>query len=175
MKSKQVKHEEVESLRSELQRCPHLFLTTFDKLTVTQDFELRKSVRAVGGRYRVIKNTLAELAAEGTPAASLLKGLTGMNSLVYTDGDPVALAKALTRYAKENPVLTFKAGMIEGRVIDAGAIQQLAELPPREELLARLLFLIQAPAQRVVTALQAVGRNLAVVLDQGVKEQKFRA
>jgi len=87
----------------------------------------------------------------------------------------VALAKALTRYAKENPVLTFKAGMIEGRVIDAGAIQQLAELPPREELLARLLFLIQAPAQRVVTALQAVGRNLAVVLDQGVKEQKFRA
>jgi len=142
---------------------------------VTQDFELRKSVRAVGGRYRVIKNTLAELAAEGTPAASLLKGLTGMNSLVYTDGDPVALAKALTRYAKENPVLTFKAGMIEGRVIDAGAIQQLAELPPREELLARLLFLIQAPAQRVVTALQAVGRNLAVVLDQGVKEQKFRA
>jgi large subunit ribosomal protein L10 len=175
MKNKQAKQEEVESLRRELQRCPHVFLTAFDKLTVAQDFELRKAVRAAGGRYRVIKNTLAERAAEGTPAASLLKGLTGMNSLAYTDGDPVALARALTQYAKENPVLTFKAGMVEGRVIDVSAIQQLAELPPREELMAKLLFLIQAPAQRLVTALQAVGRNLAVVLDQGVKEQKFRA
>ncbi len=175
MKTKQIKRQEVEELRRELQRCPHVFLTTFDKLTVAQDFELRKAVRSAGGRYRVIKNTLAERAAEGTPAAPLLKGLTGMNSLAYTDGDPVALAKALTKYAKENPVLTFKAGMVEGRVIDVGAIQQLAELPPREELLAKLLFLIQAPAQRVATAIQAVGRNLAVVLDQAVKEEKFRA
>ncbi len=175
MKTRQIKRQEVEELRRELERGPHLFVATFEKLTVMQDFELRKAVRSAGGRYRVIKNTLAELAAEGTPAAPVLRGLSGMNSLAYTEGDPVALAKALTRYARENPVLTFKAGMVEGRVIDTGAIQQLAEMPPREELLAKVLFLIQSPAQRVAMAIQAVGRNLAVVLDQAVKEEKFRA
>ncbi len=175
MKKRADKKQEVEDLRRELERTPHLFVTSFEKLTVTQDFELRKAVRAAGGCYRVIKNRLAELAAEGTPAAPLLKGLTGMTSLAYTSGDPVALAKALTTYAKNNPVLTFKAGMVQGRVIDIGSIQELANLPPREELFAKLLFLIQAPAQRLASAINAVSRNLAVVLDQGVQQGKFKA
>lgn len=174
MKTRAVKQKEVEELRRELERAEHLFVTGFEKLTVAQDFELRKAVRNAGGRYRVIKNRLAERAAEGTPAAALLKGLTGMNSLAWTQGDPVALAKALTSYAKDNPVLTFKAGMVQGRVIDVGAIQELATLPSREELLGKLLYLIQAPAQRLAAAINAVGRNLAVVLDQAVQQGKFQ-
>lgn len=174
MKKRADKKQEVEDLRRELERTPHLFVTSFEKLTVLQDFELRKAVRAAGGCYRVIKNSLAELAAEGTPAYPLLKGLTGMTSLAYTLGDPVALAKALTAYAKNNPALSFKAGMVQGRAIDIGSIQELANLPPREEVLAKLLFLIQAPAQRLVSALSAAARNLAVVIDQGVQQEKFK-
>ena len=149
-------------------------MTGYEKLTVGQDFELRKTIRGAGGNYKVIKNSIAEKAAEGTPAGELLKDLKGMCSLAYTSGDPVALAKALTAYAKTNPSFTFKAGMVEGRVVDIAGIQALATLPPKEEIFAKLLYLINAPAQRLVTAMNAVGRNLAVVVDQGVKENKFQ-
>jgi large subunit ribosomal protein L10 len=144
-------------------------------MRVDQDFELRKTIRGAGGKYRVVKNNLAEKASEGMPAEQVLKGLRGMTSLAYTEGDPVALAKALTAYAKANPAFTFKAGLVEGRAIDIKAINDLATMPSKEEIFAKLLFLIQAPAQRLVTAMNAVGRNLAVVVDQGVKENKFSA
>jgi large subunit ribosomal protein L10 len=85
------------------------------------------------------------------------------------------LAKALTVYAKANPSFTFKAGMVEGRVIDISGIQSLATLPSKEEIFSKLLYLINAPAQRLVSAMNGVGRNLAVVVDQGVKESKFSA
>jgi large subunit ribosomal protein L10 len=98
-----------------------------------------------------------------------------MTSLAYTSGDPVALAKALTAYAKANPTFTFKAGVVEGRVIEVKAISDLASMPAKEEIFAKLLFLINAPAQRLATAINAVGRNLAVVVNQGVKENKFKA
>jgi len=175
MKKRSDKHKEVEALRRELERNRHLFVAGYEKLTVAQDFELRKAVRGAGGCYRVIKNSLAAKAAEGLPAAGLLSGLAGMTSLVYTAADPVALARALTSYAKNNPAFTFKAGMVEGRAIDVASIQQLASLPAREELLAKVLFLIQAPAQRLVSALSGVGRNLAVVIGQGVKDDKFQS
>jgi large subunit ribosomal protein L10 len=99
--------------------------------------------------------------------------LAGMTSMAYTMKDPVALAKALTAYAKTNPTFTFKAGLVEGRVIEVKSIQDLASMPSREEIFAKVLFLIQAPAQRLVTAINGVGRNLAVVVNQGVKEGKF--
>jgi large subunit ribosomal protein L10 len=86
----------------------------------------------------------------------------------------VALAKALTVYAKANPAFTFKAGMVEGRVVDVTGISQLATLPSKEEIFAKLLWVINAPAQQLVTAMNGVGRNLAVVVDQGVKENKFQ-
>lgn len=174
MKKKADKIKDVERLRKDLGKAPHLFVAGFEKLTVAQDFELRKSVRGAGGRYRVIKNNLAAKATEGTPAEPLMKGLAGMTSIAYTQGDPVALAKALTTYAKANPSLTFKAGMVEGRAIEVRSIQELASMPSREELLAKVLFLIQAPAQRLAAAINALGRNLAVVIDQGVKENKFQ-
>jgi large subunit ribosomal protein L10 len=173
MKKREDKRKDVDSLHGELGRIEHLFVAGFEKLKVDQDFELRKAVRGAGGRYRVVKNNLAEKAAEGTKTQDLLRGLVGMTSLAYTERDPVALAKALTGYAKNNPSFTFKAGMVEGRAIDIRTINELASLPSREEMLSKLLFLIQAPAQRLVSALGAVGRNLAVTIDQGCKENKF--
>ena len=175
MKSKDDKQKDIDALRQDLEKSKNLFVTGYEKLRVDQDFELRKAVRGAGGKYRVIKNNLAEKASEGTAAEAVLKGLRGMTSMAYTTKDPVALAKALTTYAKANPTFTFKAGLVEGRVIDIKAINELANMPSKEEILAKLLFLINAPAQRLVTVMNAVGRNLAVVVDQGVKENKFKA
>lgn len=175
MKNKDDKKKDIDALRQDLEKSKNLFVTGYEKLRVSQDFELRKVVRGAKGKYRVVKNSLAEVASEGTPAGQVLKNLRGMTSVAYTFDDPVALAKALTTYAKTNPSFTFKAGVVEGRVIDVKAIQDLASMPPREEILAKLLYLINAPAQRLVTAIGAVGRNLAVVVDQGVKENKFQA
>jgi large subunit ribosomal protein L10 len=174
MKKKEDKKKDIDSLRRDLERLNNLFVTGYEKLRVDQDFELRKVVRGAGGKYRVVKNNLAEKASEGTPAAQVLQNLRGMTSLAYTTSDPVALAKALTVYAKANPTFTFKAGVVEGRVIDVRAINDLASMPSKEEIFAKLLYLINAPAQRLVTAVNAVGRNLAVVVDQGVKENKFQ-
>jgi large subunit ribosomal protein L10 len=173
MKNKPEKQKDLDKLREELAKASNVFLTGYEKLTVSQDFELRKTVRGAGANYKVIKNRIAEKAAEGTPAGDLLKDLKGMCSLAYTSGDPVALAKALTAYAKTNPSFTFKAGLVEGRVVDIGGISELATLPSKDEIFSKLLYLINAPAQRLVTAINGVGRNLAVVVDQGVKENKF--
>jgi large subunit ribosomal protein L10 len=173
MKKKADKQKDLDALREALAKNPHVFMTGYEKLTVAQDFDLRKMVRAAGAKYRVVKNNLIEKASEGTPAADLVKDLRGMTSMAYTAGDPVALAKALSAYAKANPSFTFKAGMVEGRVVDIKTIQEIASMPSREGLLAKVLYLIQAPGQRLVTAIHAVGRDLAVVIDQGIKENKF--
>ncbi len=175
MKKKEDKKKDLDRLRQELTRSRNLFVTGYEKLRVDQAFELRKTIRQAGGKYRVIKNNLAEIAAEGTAARDVLKDLKGMTSMAYTEGDPVQLAKALTAYAKANPSFTFKAGMVEGRAIDIAAINDLATMPSKETILAKLLFLINAPAQRLVTAMNAVARNLAVVLDQGCQENKFKS
>jgi len=169
MKNRDDKQKDLEALRKDLERVRNLFVTGFEKLTVSQDFQLRKAVRGAGGTYRVIKNNIAEKASEGTPSEAVLKDLKGMCSLAYTTTDPVALAKALTVYAKANPAFTFRAGVVEGRAIDVKSITDLANMPSKEEILSKLLFLINAPAQRLLTTMNAVGRNLAVVVDQGVK------
>jgi large subunit ribosomal protein L10 len=175
MKKKADKKSDIESLRKDLTGTANVFVTSYGRLSVGQDFELRKAVRGAGGKYRVVKNTLAEKASDGLPAGPALTGLKGMTSLAYTASDPVVLAKALTAYAKANPAFTFKAGVVEGRVIEVGAIAELASLPSKEEVFARLLGTIQAPAQRLAATINAVGRNLASVVDQGVKENKFAA
>ena len=173
MKKKSDKEKDLEALKKDFEAAQNIFLAGFAKLTVQQDFELRKTVRGAGGHYKVVKNNLAEKASQGTPAEDLMSKLVGMTSMAYTSKDPVALAKALTAYAKVNPAFTFKAGLVEGRAIDIKSIQELASLPAREEILAKVLFLIQASAQGLVTTLGGVGRNLAVVLDQAAKENKF--
>jgi len=168
------KKEQVEALSADLQKVSNIVVATYTKITVAQDFELRKALRGSGAKYRVIKNTLAELAAKGTRVEEALKGLAGVTSIAYTEGDPVAMAKVLTKYAKDNPEFTFKAGMVEGRVITVKEISALASMPSKEELIAKLLFLMNSPAQRLVTVMNAVGRDLAVVVDQGVQQNKFK-
>lgn len=174
MKNKNDKKKDLEDLKKNIEENKNIFVTSFEKLTVSQDFQLRKAIRDAGGEYRVVKNNLAAKASEGTPAKDLLGDLRGMTSLAYTAKDPVALAKALTKYSKDNAAFTFKAGMVEGRVIDIKAINDLAAMPPKEEIYAKLLFLINASATRLVTSINGVGRNLAVVLDQAGKENKFK-
>lgn len=173
MKKRADKRKDGEKLRERVLKAPHLFVAGFEKLTVSQDYDLRKTIRGAGGDYEVVKNTVAAKASEGTPAAPVLSNLRGMTSVAFTNGDPVALAKALTAYAKTNANFTFKAGMVEGRVIDVKAIQELATMPPREEIIAKLLYMINAPAQRLLTAINGTGRNVAAVIDQGVQEGKF--
>src|SRR5207302_5934241 len=169
MKNKDDKQKDLEALRNDLGKVKNLFVTGYEKLKVGQDFELRKAIRGAGGKYRVIKNNLAALAGEGTPSEAVLKDLKGMTSVAYTVQDPVALAKALTAYAKANPSFTFKAGIVEGRAIDVKEINDLATMPSKEEIFAKLLYLINAPAQRLAMTVNAVGRTLAVGVDQGVK------
>jgi large subunit ribosomal protein L10 len=174
MKDKNEKKKDLADLKKALDESKNIFVTSYEKMTVSQDFQLRKTVRDAGGSYRVVKNNIAAKASEGTVAGDLLGQLRGMTSLAYTASDPVALAKALTKYSKENAAFTFKAGIVEGRVIDIKAIGDLASMPPKEEIFAKLLYLINANATRLVSAMSGVGRNLAVVLDQAAKENKFQ-
>jgi len=169
------KKEQVEKLSGELKGVSNAVVATYSKMTVAQDYELRKALRGAGAKYQVVKNTLAELAGKGTKIEEGLKNLTGVTSIAYTTGDPVAMAKALTKYAKDTPEFTFKVGVVEGRVISIKEIEALASMPSKEEIHSKLLFLINAPAQRLVTVMNAVGRDVSVVLGQAVEKGKFGA
>jgi large subunit ribosomal protein L10 len=173
MKKKAEKKTQAEELRTQLASVSTVILSTFQGITVEQDTKLRRSVEAAGGHYQVLKNTLAERAAQGTPAEGLLKNLKGTNSIAFTKTDPVALAKVLTKIAKDTPAYQFRAGVVEGRVISIQEINQLALLPSKEELISKVMFLLNAPAQRIATALAALPRNLAVVTSEAVKANKF--
>ncbi|MGC2416354.1 MAG: 50S ribosomal protein L10, partial [Candidatus Acidiferrales bacterium] len=152
MKKKAEKIEKGEQLRSQLANVSTVILSTFQGITVEQDTQLRRAVEAAGGHYEVVKNTVAERAAAGTPTEGLLKDLKGTNSIAYTATDPVSLAKILTKVAKDVPAFRFRAGWVEGRVISIQEIGQLALLPSKEELISKIMFLLNAPAQRIATA-----------------------
>jgi large subunit ribosomal protein L10 len=172
VKKRSEKRQEVDNLKSDLANVSTVILTTFQGITVAQDTQLRRAVQSSGGKYRVVKNTLAEIAGAGTAAEGLLKGLTGTNSISYSI-DPVALAKTLTKIAKDVPAFKFKAGIVEGRVLSISEIQQLASLPSKEELIGKIMFLLQASARRTATAVAGINRNLAVVVQEAVKAEKF--
>ena len=165
---------QVETLALELKEVSNGFIAEYGKLTVAQDDELRRSIRGAGAKYRVVKNTLVKRATEGTAFEEVAKALKGRSSIAYTQGDVVALAKALTKYAKDHPELSFKAGVVEGKAVDVRQLEALANLPSKDELYSKLLYLLNAPATRLVSALSGVGRKVAVVIDQGVKENKFQ-
>ena len=169
------KAEKVQALASELEGSTSAIVGTFAKLTVEHDFVLLQKVREAGGRYRVLKNKLAARAGQGTKIEAALQGLKGVSSVAYTSGDPVALAKVLTDWVKDNAEFTFKLGIIDGKVINVEEVQALATMPGKEEIFAKLLFLINAPAQRLVTVMNATGRDLAVVVNQAVEQNKFAA
>ena len=173
MKKRSEKQADLDKLKSELARVSTVILTTFQGIKVDEDTKLRRAVQAAGGKYKVVKNTLAERAGAGTPAENLLKNLTGTNSIAYTEADPVALAKAITKIAKDVPAFQFKAGVVEGRVVSIADIRQLANLPSKEELISKIMFLLNAPAQRIAVALNALPRNLAVTVNEAIKANKF--
>ena len=167
------KTEKVKMLASELEHSTSAIIGTFKALTASKDFDLRKTVRAAGGSYHVVKNKLAARSAQGTKIEAALQGLKGVSSVAYTSGDPVALAKALSTWVKDNAEFTFKLGIVDGKVITVEEIKALATMPGKEELFSKLLFLIQSPAQRLATVINATGRDLAVVINQGVEKGKF--
>jgi large subunit ribosomal protein L10 len=173
MKKRSEKQQDLDKLKTELAKVSTVILSTFQGISVENDTKLRRAVQAAGGKYKVVKNTLAERAGAGTAAESLLKNLSGTNSIAYTQTDAVALAKALTKIAKDVPAFQFKAGVVEGRVINISEIQQLANLPSKEELFSKIMFLLNAPAQRIATALNALPRNLAVTVNEAIKANKF--
>ena len=173
--SKAKKTEKVQLLARELESSTTAIIGTFSKLTVAKDYALRKAIREAGGKYRVVKNKLAAVSGQGTQVEGALKGLKGVNSVAFTSGDPVALAKAFAKWASDNAEFQFKLGIVDGELLTAEQVKALATMPGKEELFAKLLFLINAPAQRLATVINATGRDMAVVLGQGVEKEKFAA
>jgi large subunit ribosomal protein L10 len=173
--SKAKKQEKVQLLAKELETSTTAIIGTFKALTVSKDFELRKVIREAGGKYRVVKNKLAAVSSQGTQVEAALKGLKGVNSVAFTAGDPVALAKVFAKWAGENAEFQFKLGIVDGKLLNVEDVKALATMPGKEEIFAKLLFLINAPAQRLATVINATGRDLAVVLNQGVEKEKFTA
>jgi large subunit ribosomal protein L10 len=160
------KQELIETYREGPAAAPHAFLLSFKGVTVPQVTELRNRIRKAGGEYLVVKNTLALRAVEGGALAALAEHFQGPTAIAYTAGDPVALAKALTDFVKEAPTIEFKAALVEGRAVAAAQVRDIASLPSREELIAKLLFLLQSPIVRFVRVLAAVPQQLVTVLDQ---------
>lgn len=171
--TKAQKDKKVAALAVDLKNSTSAIVGTFTGLTASKDFALRQAVRNAGGSYHVVKNKLAAKSSEGTKVEQALQGLKGVSAVAYTSGDPVALAKALSTWVKDNAEFTFKLGIVDGKVITVSEIGDLANLPGKEELFSKLLFLIQSPAQRLATVINATGRDLAVVLNQGVEKEKF--
>ena len=173
--SRATKAKKVAVLTKELETSTSAIIGTFTGLTASKDFDLRKTVRAAGGSYHVVKNKLAAKASQGSKIEAALQGLKGVSAVAYTSGDPVVLAKALSTWVKDNAEFTFKLGIVDGEVLNVQQITELATMPGKEELFSKLLFLIQSPAQRLATVINATGRDLAVVINQAVEKEKFSA
>lgn len=160
------KAEQIEQLGAGLTKSSNAILFAFAGLKVPEVTELRRQVRATKSHYVVVKNTLALRAAKGTALEALSDHFVGATAVVFNDDNPVALAKVLTAFAKTNPNLVFKAALVEGKAIKADQIKSIAEMPSREELVSKLLFLMQSPLRRLVTVLNGPIRNLAGVVAQ---------
>jgi large subunit ribosomal protein L10 len=172
MKTREQKQKNLEALAQQFQAASAGMLVGFTKLTVAKDQELRRRLAEAGASYSVVKNTLARKAAEGTPFEGAAEHFKGVTALALAEGDPVELSKAISKFVKDNPeVFTFKAGVVEGRVVALRDVEALATLPSKEVMISKIMFLINAQAQRLATVINAVPRNLAVVFGQ-VAEQK---
>ncbi|MDQ3651587.1 MAG: 50S ribosomal protein L10 [Acidobacteriota bacterium] len=172
MKTREQKQKDLEALTQQFQEASSGMLIGFKKLTVPKDQELRDRLREAGARYTVVKNTLARRASAGTPFEQAAEHFKGVTAIALSSSDPVDLSKAISKFAKDNPdVFTFKAGIVEGRVMALKDVESIATLPSKEVLISKVMFLINCQAQRLVTVLSAVPRNLAVVIKQ-IGEQK---
>ncbi|PYS21629.1 MAG: 50S ribosomal protein L10 [Acidobacteria bacterium] len=172
MKTKAQKQTDLDALAEQFKQAHAAMLVSFKNMTVAKDQELRNQLREAGVSYSVVKNTLARKAAAGTPLEPMSDQFKGVTAVALSAADPVALSKAISKFTKANPdIFSFKVGLVEGKVVELKEVEAIASLPSREELISKVLFLINAQAQRLVTVIQAVPRNLAVVMDQ-VRAQK---
>src|SRR3989449_9434812 len=172
MKNREQKQKDLDALAKQFKNAKAAMLVSFKNMTVAKDQELRRQLREAGVSYAVVKNTLARKAAAGTALEPMVDQFKGVTAVALSTTDPVALSKAIAKFAKANAeIFTFKVGIVEGKVVELREVEAIASLPSREELLSKVLFLVNCQAQRLVTVLQAVPRNLAVVMDQ-VRAQK---
>lgn len=173
--TKQDKEQLLAEYEGGLAKAPHAFLVGYQGISVPQVTDLRAKVRASGGEYVVVKNTLALRAINSTALGQLKEHFVGATAVVYSQTDPVAIAKTLTDFAKDAPALQFKAGLVEGRAVAANQIKEIAQLPSRTELLAKLLFLLQSPIVRFARVLNAIPQQFVTVLDEVRKQKEEQA
>jgi large subunit ribosomal protein L10 len=167
MKSRETKQKDLNALTESLQNSKSAMVVSFTKLSVNKDIEFRNSLREAGAEYRVVKNTLARLAVKGTDFEQATESFKGVTSISWTQNDRFVLSKAVSKFMKDNAdVYTFKSGVVEGRLVDLKQLGTIASLPSKEELMSKLLFVLNAQAQRLVTVINAVPRDLAVVIKQ---------
>ena len=172
MKSRETKQNDLTALTESLSSSKSAMVVSFTKLSVTKDQEFRSSLRDAGAKYQVVKNTLARIAVRGTQFEDATEHFKGVTALAWTDGDPVVLSKAISKFMKDNAdIYTFKTGVVDGRLIDLKQLTTIANLPSKEELISKLLWVINSSAERLVTVINAVPRDLAVVIKQ-IGEQK---
>lgn len=167
MKTRERKQEDLNALAEQLQNSKSAMIVSFNKLTVNKDQEFRSQLREAGAKYQVVKNTIARLAVKGTPYEDASEHFKGVTAIAWTDNDPVVLSKTVSKFVKSNAdFYTFKAGIVEGKVVNLNQVEAIASLPSKEELISQLLYVINAQAQRIVTVINAVPRDLASVIKQ---------
>lgn len=175
MKTRETKQKDLAALTESLATSKSAMVVSFSGLTVTKDQEFRSSVREAGAKYEVVKNTLARIAVKGTQFEQATEAFKGVTAIAWTENDPVVLSKAITKFMKDNAdTYTFKTGVVDGRLVDFTQLTTIANLPSKEELISKLLFVLQSSAQRLVTVINAVPRDLAVVIKQ-IGDQEGRA
>jgi large subunit ribosomal protein L10 len=167
MKTRAQKQEMLKALTEQFQKSKSAMVVSFNRVTVAKDQEFRNQLRDIGAKYQVVKNTLARLAVKGTPFEPISDYFKGVTAIAWTENDPVILSKTVSKFIKSNADLfEFKVGFVDGRVLDFKQVEQIANLPSKEELIARLLFILKSPAQRLASVINAVPRNLVVVIKQ---------
>lgn len=176
MKSRETKQNDLDALTASLANSTSAMIVSFNKLTVAKDIEFRNNLREAGAKYQVVKNTLARIAVKGTDFEQASDAFKGVTAIAWTDGDPVVLSKAVSKFMKDNADhYTFKSGVVDGKLVDLQQLTTIASLPSKEELISKLLYVINAQAQRIVTVINAVPRDLAVVIKQiGEKDPASR-
>lgn len=167
MKTRETKQKELALLKESLGKSNSAIIVSFNGVSVVKDWELRRTIREAGAEYRVVKNTIARLAVRGTDFEQASDAFKGVSAIAWTEKDPVVLSKAISKFIKDNAdIYSFKSGVVDGKVIDFNQLGVIANLPSKEDLIAKLLFVLNAQAQRLVTVINAVPRNLAVVVKQ---------